>query len=424
MQVRHAVQSKFHETIVESWRGKFVKPLLILVLGTFFLSSCGTAPGTIAGADNKGRGDRAATPTRQVQVTTAEEKALDQLVVVTGTLAADQEVVLGFKVSGRLAEIPVDLGTSVEKAQQIAKLDTTDFELRVRQADAALQQARVRLGLSPEDSDFSVKIENTAVAKQARAEMDAARNRMDRAKQLLDKGLLPKADFDTTNSAYKVAEAKYEDSLEEVRDRQALLAQRRSELEIARQQLADSMLYAPISGMIRLRTANIGQYLAAGTPVVTLVQMNPLRLKTDVPEREARMIRMGQPVRVTVEGAAGTHQGRVARISPSFDETNRTLLVETEVSNAAGVLRPGGFSRAEIVVAEGYRALVVPAASVVTFAGIDRVFTVNDSKASEKRIKTGRRSDEGVEILDGIKSGDRVVLNPGNMTDGEKVIVK
>jgi RND family efflux transporter MFP subunit len=401
-----------------------VKPLLILVLGTFFLSSCGTAPGTIAGADNKGRGDRAATPTRQVQVTTAEEKALDQLVVVTGTLAADQEVVLGFKVSGRLAEIPVDLGTSVEKAQQIAKLDTTDFELRVRQADAALQQARVRLGLSPEDSDFSVKIENTAVAKQARAEMDAARNRMDRAKQLLDKGLLPKADFDTTNSAYKVAEAKYEDSLEEVRDRQALLAQRRSELEIARQQLADSMLYAPISGMIRLRTANIGQYLAAGTPVVTLVQMNPLRLKTDVPEREARMIRMGQPVRVTVEGAAGTHQGRVARISPSFDETNRTLLVETEVSNAAGVLRPGGFSRAEIVVAEGYRALVVPAASVVTFAGIDRVFTVNDSKASEKRIKTGRRSDEGVEILDGIKSGDRVVLNPGNMTDGEKVIVK
>jgi RND family efflux transporter MFP subunit len=254
--------------------------------------------------------------------------------------------------------------------------------------------------------------------------MDAARNRMDRAKQLLDKGLLPKADFDTTNSAYKVAEAKYEDSLEEVRDRQALLAQRRSELEIARQQLADSMLYAPISGMIRLRTANSGQYLAAGTPVVTLVQMNPLRLKTDVPEREARMIRMGQPVRVTVEGAAGTHQGRVARISPSFDETNRTLLVETEVSNAAGVLRPGGFSRAEIVVAEGYRALVVPAASVVTFAGIDRVFTVNDSKASEKRIKTGRRSDEGVEILDGIKSGDRVVLNPGNMTDGEKVIVK
>src|SRR5262249_7839790 len=151
---------------------------------------------------------------------------------------ADQEVVLGFKVSGRLADIPVDLGSAAEKGQSIARLDTTDFELRVRQADAALQQARVRLGLSPNASDSSVNIESTAIAKQAQAEMDAARSRLDRAKQLFDKGLLPKADFDTTNSAYKVAEAKYEDSLEEVRNRQALLAQRRSELEIARQQLS------------------------------------------------------------------------------------------------------------------------------------------------------------------------------------------
>jgi multidrug efflux pump subunit AcrA (membrane-fusion protein) len=114
----------------------------------------------------------------------------------------------------------------------------------------------------------------------------------------------------------------------------------------------------------------------------------------------------------------------VVRISPSFDETNRTLLVETEVSNTSGRLRPGAFSRAEIVVAAGYRALMVPAASVVSFAGIDRVFSVDSGKASEKRIKTGRRSDEGVEILEGIKPGERVVLSPGNMTDGEKVIVK
>jgi len=209
-----------------------------------------------------------------------------------------------------------------------------------------------------------------------------------------------------------------------VRNRQALLAQRKSELEIARQQLADTVLYAPISGMIRQRSANVGQYLAAGTPVVALVQTQPLRLQTAVPEREARMIRTGQPVRVTVEGAPGTHDGRVARISPSFDETNRTLLVETEVSNTAGILRPGAFSRAEIIVAAGYRALMVPSAAVVSFAGIDRVFLVKDGKASEKRIKVGRRSDEGVEIVEGVKAGEEVVLSPGNMADGEKVIVK
>ena len=256
----------------------FVKPLLIVLFSLFILCSCGPAPAA-ATADEKGRGDRSTPQIRHVDTTIAEEKSLDQFVVITGTLAADQEVVLGFKVSGRLAEIPVDLGSAAQKGQSIARLDTTDFELRVRQADAALQQARVRLGLSPEQSDSSVNIENTAIAKQARAEMDAARSRLDRAKQLFDKGLLPKADFDTTNSAYKVAEAKYEDSLEEVRNRQALLAQRRSELEIARQQFADAVLYAPINGMIRQRNANVGQYLTAGSPVVNVVQIHPLRLK-------------------------------------------------------------------------------------------------------------------------------------------------
>lgn len=402
-----------------------MKPLFVALLGFFVLSACTTAPGAAATADGKGRGDRSKTSQiRQVETITVTEKPIDQSVVVTGTLAADQEVVLGFKVAGRLADIPVDLGTSVQQGQPIGRLDTTDFELRVRQADAALQQARVRLGLSPQDTDTSVVIEKTAIARQSQAEMDAARSRLERARQLFDKGLLPKADFDTTNSAFKVAEAKYEDSLEEVRNRQALLAQRRSELEIARQQFSDAVLYAPISGMIQQKNVNAGQYLTAGTPVAMLVQIHPLRLKTAVPEREARMIRIGQPVQLTVEGTPGKHRGRIARISPSIDETNRTLLVETEVSNTSGILRPGAFARAEIVVAAGYRALLAPAASVVTFAGIDRVFTVVDGKAAEKRIKIGRRSDQGLEILEGIKAGDEVILNPGNMTDGEHVAAK
>jgi RND family efflux transporter MFP subunit len=401
----------------------FANGLLLAVIGSFFLSACGTAPEAAAVGDGKGRGDQATELLRRVQTTVAQEKDIDQLVVVTGTLGAEQEVVLGFKVSGRLADIPVDLGSPVQKGGPIAKLDTTDFELRVRQADAALQQARVRLGLSSEASDQSVVVEQTAIAKEARAEMEAARAQLDRAQQLFAKGLLPKADIDTASSAYKVAEARYEDSLEEARNRQALLAQRRSEFEIARQQLADAVVYAPITGMVRQRDANVGQYVTAGTPIVALVQMHPLRLRTAVPEREARNLRGGLPVRVTVEGAPGVHMGRVARISPSFDEVNRTLLVETEVSNTAGILRPGGFARAEIIVSSGQRTLMVPQSSIVTYAGIDRVFVVNDSKASEKRIRTGRRTDQGVEVLEGVKSGDHVVLIPGNMIDGEQVSV-
>ena len=346
---------------------------------------------------------------------------MEQLVVVTGTLAAEQEVILGLKVAGRISELPVDLGSSVSKGDVIARLDTTDFELRVAQSEAALQQARVRLGLSPEGTSEQVVLEEIAPVRQARAQMDGAKARLDRAIQLADRGLLANSDLDATTSAYKVTEAQYADALDEARNRQGILAQRRSELQIARQQLADAVLYAPIGGAVRGRQANVGQYLAAGTPIVTLVQMNPLRLRTEIPEREARSVRLGMQVRVTVEDAAGIHQGKIVRLSPSFDEVSRTLLVETEVLNSDNALRPGAFARAEIVITSGKRVLMVPPESVVTFAGIDRVFTVQEGKASERRIKTGRRTDAGIEILEGIMPGEQVVLNPGNMTDGEAV---
>jgi RND family efflux transporter MFP subunit len=315
----------------------------------------------------------------------------------------------------------VDLGTVVQKGDVIARLDTTDFTLRVRQSEAALQQARVRLGLPPIGTSEDVNIEQTAPVRAARAQMDSTRARLDRALQLAENGLMAKADVDAVSGAYKVAEAEYADSLDEAKNRQGLLAQRRSELEIARQQLADAVLYAPIGGAVRQRNANIGEYLAAGAPVVTLVQMNPLRLKTEVPERDALQIRNGMMVRVSVEGAAGKHQGRVVRLSPTIDEASRTLLVETEVSNASNVLRPGAFARAEIIVSSSQRGLLVPTASIATFAGIDRVFVVQDGQVSEKRIRTGRRSEAGVEVLEGINAGDVVVIEPGNLTDGEKV---
>src|SRR5262245_6991133 len=135
--------------------------LILALLGFLVLSGCRAAPEAAAVADRNLAKDQVAASLRHVETTIAQENDIDQLVVVTGTLAADQEVALGFKVTGRLVEIPVDLGSEVQKGSPIAKLDTTDFELRVRQAEAALQQARVRLGLPFEASDQSVVIEQT-----------------------------------------------------------------------------------------------------------------------------------------------------------------------------------------------------------------------------------------------------------------------
>jgi RND family efflux transporter MFP subunit len=326
------------------------------------------------------------------------------------------------KVAGRLSQVNVDLGSAVKKGEAVARLDTTDFDLRVRQSEAALQQALVRLGLPTDSKENQVDPEALALVKQSRAELNGAKARHERALMLEEKGLIAKADVDVSNSAYRVAEAKYEDSKDEARNRMAVLAQRRSELELARQQLADTMLYSPIDGMVRLRSANVGQYVAVGAPIITIVQMHPLRLRAAVPERQAKDVRIGQPVRVTVEGLPGVHDGRVQRISPAVDETNRTLLVEASVSNPNSLLKPGAFAKSEIVVSSGKKSLVVPANTLGNFAGIDRVFVVKNGKASEKRIKTGRRVGDSVEVLEGVAVGDQVVVNPGDLNDGDPVV--
>jgi multidrug efflux pump subunit AcrA (membrane-fusion protein) len=113
----------------------------------------------------------------------------------------------------------------------------------------------------------------------------------------------------------------------------------------------------------------------------------------------------------------------VARLSPSIQEQNRTLIVEAEVANRDGRLRPGSFARAEIVVEADRTAVTVPAGTVVTFAGLEKVFVVKDGKAVEQRIRTGRRSGDRVEILEGVAAGEPVVADPGSLVGGTPVTV-
>jgi RND family efflux transporter MFP subunit len=322
-----------------------------------------------------------------------------------------------------VSEILVDLGSVVRRGQPLARLDPTDFRLRVEQAQAALQQARARLGLAPDGMDDHVDPEQTALVRQARARLDEARLSRDRMAALWESQGVARAQVDAAEAALQVAEGRYQDAVEEVRNRQAVFAERRTELEIARQQLADTVLYAPTDGAVRERHVSPGEFLAAGARVVTLVRVHPLRLRLAVPERAATRVRVGQTVRVTVEGDSNAHEGRVARLSPAIDERSRTLLIEAEVPNERGLLRPGAFARAEIVTHTDQPAVLVPASAIVTFAGIERVITVQDGKAVETRVRTGRRDGDRVEIVEGLEAGTPVVVEPGNLVGGQPVAI-
>jgi RND family efflux transporter MFP subunit len=360
---------------------------------------------------------------RQVKVLEAVEQRVARTVVAIGTLAAEDQVVVGTKVPGRLAEISIDLGTRVKRGQVVARLDASDYRLRVDQAEAALQQARARLGLPLQGADERVDPEQTAIVRQARAVLDEAQLTRDRSTKLMEQDLIARAQLDTAEANLKVAEGRYHDALEEVRNRQALLAQRRSELELARQQLADTAMTSPLDGAVAQKQASIGEYLAAGAPVATIVQIHPLRLRVNVPERDAVDVRNGQVVRLTVEGDPTVYQGRVVRLSPIVQEQNRTLSVEAEVPNERGVLKPGAFARADIVTQASDPVIRVPSAALVVFAGIEKVLVVRQGKIAEVRVQTGKRSNESVEIVSGLKPGEQVVLQPGNLAPGQAVVV-
>src|SRR5438128_8118997 len=392
------------------------KVLCLLLLLTAILSACKSdypSSGKAASPDSK-------SALRPVKTAKVIEMPIGETVVVNGNLAAYDHTTVSVKVPGRLQTISVDLGSVVHKGQVIAQLEQQDYKLRVQQAEAGLAQARARLGLSPDGADDRVSAEETGTVRQAKAVLEDAKLKRDRAAKLVQQGITPRAEYDTVDSEYKIALSRYQDALEEIRNRQGLLAQRRSEVALAKQQLADTFVYSPLDGVVQEKKASVGEYLAAGAPVVSVVRIDPLRLRVDVPERESHSIRMGQSVRVTVEGDPDSYLGYIKRLSPTISEQNRVLSVEADVRNN-GRLRPGAFVKAEIVTNQTNTAITVPLNALVTFAGIDKVIIVENGKAVEKMVTVGRRGSDWIEIKAGINVGQTVVVDPGNLQSGQSV---
>lgn len=404
----------------------FLSTTILLLSFSLLFSGCSKSQQPNAaspGGAGRGGGDASKQPPREVKVTQASERAINRTVEAPGALAADEQATISFKVAGRLDQLRVDLGTPVRKGQVLAQLETQDFQSRVNQSLAALQQARVRIGLPPDGENDNINIENTALVRQSRALLEEAKSNLERTTQLVKEGVQPRAELDRVESAYKVADSRYQDAIEEVRNRQAVLLQRRAELQSAKQQLAETTLYAPFDGSIRERRANQGEFLAAGAPVVTVVRLHPLRLRIEVPERDAQGIRTGQSVRVSVEGEADFASGRIARISPAIQEQSRTLILEAEVENPRGRLRPGSFAKAVIQTSSNNNVVTVPPAAVITFAGIQKVFSIKDGKAIEINVVVGRRENDWIEIVEGLQPNDTVILAPGNLAPGQPVTV-
>jgi RND family efflux transporter MFP subunit len=385
------------------------------------LSACGRKEEAARGA-----GGKAAAPleAREVRVLPATAREIERTVPANGALAAHDQTGLSVKAPGRLAEISVDIGARVKKGDLIAAIEKRDYELRVQQSLAFLGAARARLGLSFEGTDDAIDTAQTSLVKEAAAQLDEQRRNRERTKRLRAENIIADADVEAAEAAFLVAQNRYEEAISEANNRRGVLAQRRAELNIAQQLLADTQIRAPFDGVIQDRRASPGDFLSEGSIVATLVRIDPIRLRLQASEREALQIQVGQPVRFRIDGDTNFFAGKVDRVSPSINETNRMLALEADIRNADGRLRPGAFVRGEIVVTQNASAVMAPREAVITFAGIEKVFVMENGKAAERRITTGRIYGNEVEVLRGLKAGESVVLNSSGLRGGQPLTVE
>jgi len=320
---------------------------------------------------------------RSVRVGRVELRPMERTLPVVGTLSARDEATVSAQVAGQIEKNHVDFGDRVTAGQELVLIDVAAYEALVRQSAANLARATASAANAAQNLKRAQELQKEKIASTSDLELAVAES--------------GKTQADV--KAVEAADA------------------------IARLNLERSRVRAPFAGAVAQRLVSVGDYVAIGTPILRLIQTDPLRLRLEVPERESVAVRPGQDVRLTVDGDTNTYPGRLVRIAPAIRESDRTLLVEADVPNQGG-LRAGLFARVRIIVNPGEPALSIPPNALIAFAGIEKVVVVRDGKAAEKTVTTSRRGAGWIEILSGVSEGETVVLDPAGIRTGQPLTIE
>src|SRR5262249_17812908 len=223
-----------------------------------------------------------ATPTPgDVATAPAITRNLRRDVEVVGSFAADEEVVVSAQAAGELSQLNVDFGGYVSQGQVIATIDQRDAKLKVEQAEATLKQTMARLGMKEGEKFDSDQSADVRVAK---SQLDWAKLELDRSVKLIEKGDIPRSSSDKKGNNHNLAQARYQAALDSVNQQLAAVDQQKAALALAKKALTDTVVRSPISGAVKEKHASRGSYMTVNGKIVTLVKINPLRLRADIPE--------------------------------------------------------------------------------------------------------------------------------------------
>jgi RND family efflux transporter MFP subunit len=382
-----------------------------LLLGMALMGCGKQAPTTAAKTES--------VPAKEVDVVRARVGAWPLTIPIQGSMLAFEDSVVGSKLAGRVNEIPVDLGSVVSKGAVLMKLVRSELDLRVELAEAQLKQACATIGITPSEDETKFDAKTAPGVAMEQALVNEAQRTVNRAKQLLSSRAVTEQEFDTMVAQLQAAQARYNAALNLVGEQISLIGVRRKELALAEQAVKDSEVVAPFDGVVGERLVSPGEFVGVGQAVVTLVRSNPLRFTAGVPESRAAEIHLGQVVDIKQGlNVPRAIQTKITRVSPTVMQATRSILIEADVPNESLELQAGLFAEAEVVVNPDAQAIVLPLSAVSRFAGVQKVWLVENDIARQQTIRTGREASNRVEIVDGLSEGQIVVLDASEGHDG------
>jgi membrane fusion protein (multidrug efflux system) len=308
-----------------------------------------------------------------VTIAPVATRLVERTVSVVGTLTANMQADVAAEVEGQVTGIEADLGDRVVKDQVLARVRSDVLEAKLREAEASFEKASA----------------------------DEARGR-----PLRDDKIISAQEYEQVRTALAVAKARSE--------------QLRIEVERA-------AIRAPFDGSVAARLVDAGNYVRSGTPVFRLVQDDPLKFRGEIPERDVPSVQPEQQVRVAVDAYPGeAFPGHVSRVGSASNPQARSVAFEALVPNTDHRVRPGFFGRAEIIVRRDEQAVAVPRSAVTSFAGVTKLFVVEDGVAHEREVTLGVDLGDGwVEIMQGVAGGAQVATSGiSKLADGTVVQVR
>jgi membrane fusion protein (multidrug efflux system) len=320
-----------------------------------------------------------------VRAVTVEKRALRPFVEAVGSLKANEEVVVSSEIDGILKRITVTEGSKVSRGSLIAEVNETDYRLEVKRAEASLRQAEASLA--------NAKLE------------------YERKDALYKEQLVTRQQFDDITARLALADGDLERA--------------KAALALAKEKLAKTNIYAPIAGSVKEKRTTAGDYVRNGTPLVYLIQTDPIKLSFSVIEREAGKIKVGQDVEFRVDSFPNQDfRGVMKNIYPHLEEKTRSLQAEAIVANQEHLLKPGLYARVVLYTGPAKDIVVIPITSLLYEGTNVKVFIAENGQAKEKQVKTGQKYGEFMEITEGLQGGEQlIIVGQNNLSQGVKVNV-